>query len=329
MFLRLLQHRPILLPHGGLVATSYGHVDDLCELMVAMVGQPAARGEVFNVTAEGLTSLRYVQELAAIVGAEPDIVYVPDDVLPSLTRPVFGHLFGVRHHAIASIDKATSAARLPAPLRLRRRPRRDVRLVPGAGLGRPQRRPQRPGVGRQLGLRRRGRGRGDVEVTDPSRDRGARASERRRDVDVGRGDAARRRPARPRRPPPAAGRHPPDGRRRVRARPRRRSEPHAARPSSRRSSTVSSGTATSSARQHWREGAPPDPRDVLAATSAVLVAAVDAGATATTPAASRPRCGRSWPATWTTTWPQRRSCCGPSAGWCPRMRSTAMADPHG
>ena len=40
MFLRLLQRRPILLPHGGLVATSYGHVDDLCELMVAMVGQP-------------------------------------------------------------------------------------------------------------------------------------------------------------------------------------------------------------------------------------------------------------------------------------------------
>jgi hypothetical protein len=32
------------------------------------------------------------------------------------------------------------------------------------------------------------------------------------------------------------------------------------------------------ARRHWREGAPPDPRDVLTATSAVLVAAVDAEA---------------------------------------------------
>ena len=38
MFLRLLQHRPILVPHGGLVVGSYGHVDDLCEAMVAMVG---------------------------------------------------------------------------------------------------------------------------------------------------------------------------------------------------------------------------------------------------------------------------------------------------
>lgn len=31
-------------------------------------------------------------------------------------------------------------------------------------------------------------------------------------------------------------------------------------------------------RRHWREGAPAEPREVLAATSAVLVAAVDAGA---------------------------------------------------
>ena len=34
MFLRLLQRRPILVPHGGLVVGSYGHVDDLCEAMI-------------------------------------------------------------------------------------------------------------------------------------------------------------------------------------------------------------------------------------------------------------------------------------------------------
>ncbi len=108
MFLRLLQSRPIIVPHGGLVAGSYGHVDDLCELMVTMGELPAARGEIFNVTADGVTSMRYVTTLAKIVGVEPDIVLVPDDLLPSISRPVFGHLFGVRHHAIASIDKASS-----------------------------------------------------------------------------------------------------------------------------------------------------------------------------------------------------------------------------
>jgi nucleoside-diphosphate-sugar epimerase len=108
MFLRLLQSRPIIVPHGGLVAGSYGHVDDLCDLMVAMANVAAARGEIFNVTADGVTSMRYVMTLAEIVGVEPDIVLVPDDLLPSISQPVFGHLFGVRHHAILSIDKAAS-----------------------------------------------------------------------------------------------------------------------------------------------------------------------------------------------------------------------------
>ena len=43
MFLRLLGHRPILVPHGGLVVGSYGHVDDLCEAMVVDGRQPGGR----------------------------------------------------------------------------------------------------------------------------------------------------------------------------------------------------------------------------------------------------------------------------------------------
>ena len=44
--------------------------------------------------------------LADIVGAEPDVVLVPDDRLADHRPTCFGHLFGVRHHAIASIEKA-------------------------------------------------------------------------------------------------------------------------------------------------------------------------------------------------------------------------------
>lgn len=106
MFLRLEQHRPILLPHGGLVATSYGHVDDLCDALLQMATHTAAPGEVFNVTGEGATSRRYVETLAAVVGVEPDVVEVPDDVLSTLDEPGWGHLFGVRHHAVLSTDKA-------------------------------------------------------------------------------------------------------------------------------------------------------------------------------------------------------------------------------
>ena len=108
MFLRLLHHRPILLPHEGLVAGSYGHVDDLCSLMISMTGMATSFGEVFNVTAEAVTTRRYVEALAAIVGAEPDIRPVPAAALATLPPRVFGHLFQDRHHAVLSIDKARS-----------------------------------------------------------------------------------------------------------------------------------------------------------------------------------------------------------------------------
>lgn len=106
MFLRLLQGRPILLPHCGLVTGSYGHVDDLCTAMMAMVDAPAAVGQIFNVTAEAVTTRRYVHTLAAVVGEPADIVDVPDAALPTLPDGVFGHLFSVRHHAVLAIDKA-------------------------------------------------------------------------------------------------------------------------------------------------------------------------------------------------------------------------------
>ena len=111
MFLRLLQHRPILLPHGGLVVGSYGHVDDLVAFMLVASTIPSARGEIFNVTTNAVTTRRYVTTLAEIVGVEPNIVEVPDDVLKSVTMPVFSHLFGIRHHAELSTAKADAVLR--------------------------------------------------------------------------------------------------------------------------------------------------------------------------------------------------------------------------
>ena len=42
MFLRLVQGRPILVPHGGLVLNSYGHVDDLVDAIMVMCRAPRA-----------------------------------------------------------------------------------------------------------------------------------------------------------------------------------------------------------------------------------------------------------------------------------------------
>jgi nucleoside-diphosphate-sugar epimerase len=110
MFLRLLQGRPVLLPHEGLVTASYGHVDDLCEAITVLAEHPGAPGRIVNVTTEGITTREYVLTLAEIVGAEADIVEIPKAVLDALppAPPVFGHLFSDRHHGVLSTALAES-----------------------------------------------------------------------------------------------------------------------------------------------------------------------------------------------------------------------------
>ena len=113
MFLRLRRGLPVLVPHEGLVITSYGHVDDLCALLVALASTPAAAGEVVNATGESMTSSGYVQALARIVGAEPDVRMLPTERHGELEGTVHGHLFTTRHHGILSTEKARVTLGLP------------------------------------------------------------------------------------------------------------------------------------------------------------------------------------------------------------------------
>ena len=105
-FLRLLRGLPVILPHDGLVTASYGHVDDLCRAMVDMATHPKARGEIFNITAEGVTANEYVSVLSEIVGKPADVLYMPSSLIGRLEKPAFSHLFGSVHHGILSIEKA-------------------------------------------------------------------------------------------------------------------------------------------------------------------------------------------------------------------------------
>jgi nucleoside-diphosphate-sugar epimerase len=105
-FLRLLRGLPVILPHDGLVAGSYGHVDDLCRAMVDVATHPEAPGEIFNITAEAVTANEYVATLSEIVGKPADVLYMPSDLIGKLEKPAYNHLFGSFHHGILSIDKA-------------------------------------------------------------------------------------------------------------------------------------------------------------------------------------------------------------------------------
>lgn len=106
MFLRLRRGLPVLLPHEGLVTTSYGHVDDLCLNLREMAQLPAAAGEIVNITGQGASSRAFTLMLADIAGVEANIVEVPTGFTGA--KPVYGHLFGVKHHGILSVAKAAS-----------------------------------------------------------------------------------------------------------------------------------------------------------------------------------------------------------------------------
>jgi nucleoside-diphosphate-sugar epimerase len=107
MFLRLRRGLPVLVPHEGLVTTSYGHVDDLCLNLLELSGLPSAAGEVYNITGEGVSARAYVETLADIVGVSPRILEVPTGFTDG--RPIHGHLFGAKHHGILSVRKAAEA----------------------------------------------------------------------------------------------------------------------------------------------------------------------------------------------------------------------------
>jgi nucleoside-diphosphate-sugar epimerase len=106
MFLRLRRNLPILMPHHGLVVNSFGHVDELADALLVMATHPAAPGEIFNISGVGVTADQYVHTLAEIVGTEPDIRQVPDEVAAKLDRPAFCRLFKTRHHSLMDLTKS-------------------------------------------------------------------------------------------------------------------------------------------------------------------------------------------------------------------------------
>ena len=113
MFVRLRRGLPVLLPHAGLVTTSYGHIDDLCAGLVLLGQHPAAVGEAVNLTGEGVSATQYVHTLADVVGVGADVVPVPDERVAQLPKAAYGHLFAAKHHGVLSTAKAQRLLGLP------------------------------------------------------------------------------------------------------------------------------------------------------------------------------------------------------------------------
>ncbi|XP_021772452.1 chloroplast stem-loop binding protein of 41 kDa b, chloroplastic-like [Chenopodium quinoa] len=104
-FHRLKAGRPIPIPGSGIQITSLGHVKDLADAFVNVLGNDAASGQVFNITGEKYVTFDGLARACAKAGGfpEPEIIhYNPKEYDFGKKKP-----FPFRdQHFFASIEKA-------------------------------------------------------------------------------------------------------------------------------------------------------------------------------------------------------------------------------
>ena len=106
-FRRLELGRPILIPAEGFPFVHLVHVQDVARLMVSLIGNERAAGQIYNVAGAEITSvLGCITLMARAVGVEPQIVHVPLDVARSARPPLVHWGEGIIGGAMFSINKA-------------------------------------------------------------------------------------------------------------------------------------------------------------------------------------------------------------------------------
>src|SRR5712691_922040 len=115
---RIFRGRPVLVPgHGGWLR-QFGHVEDLAEVMAALLGDPRSHGRAYNVTGEDVVSqVGSVELIAEIMGRPVALRHFDPALLKSFDKPgpVFGQNLLYECHAVHT------TTRLRAELGLRPR----------------------------------------------------------------------------------------------------------------------------------------------------------------------------------------------------------------
>jgi len=103
-FDRLVRGRPILVPDAGGWLRQFGHVADLADAMVAMLGAPVAFGQAYNVSGEeAITQVGFVELIAEVLARPLTLVHRPT---PPGGRPVpFGQNLAYDCHAVYTTTK--------------------------------------------------------------------------------------------------------------------------------------------------------------------------------------------------------------------------------
>ncbi len=104
VFDRLVRGRPILVPGAGGWLRQFGHVEDLADAIVAMLGVPAAFGQAYNVTGEeAITQVGFVELIADVIKRPLTLVHV--DTPPGGGPVPFGQNLVYDCHSVYTTTK--------------------------------------------------------------------------------------------------------------------------------------------------------------------------------------------------------------------------------
>jgi nucleoside-diphosphate-sugar epimerase len=115
---RVSRGRPVLVPgHGGWLR-QFGHVEDLAEVMAAVLVDPRAHGRAYNVMGEDVVSqVGFVELIAEVIGRPVTLRHFDAALLKSFDKP--GPVFG--QNLVYDCHAVHTTTRLRAELGLRPR----------------------------------------------------------------------------------------------------------------------------------------------------------------------------------------------------------------
>ena len=106
LFARLEAGRPILVPGDGLPFIHLVHVDDVAGAMCAVIESDASAGRIYNVNGRQFASIAgYIRAMAATVGIEANMVFVPRDTAKRIRPPILHWAEWYRGGAVFSVDR--------------------------------------------------------------------------------------------------------------------------------------------------------------------------------------------------------------------------------
>ena len=106
-FKRLEEGRPLVIAGKTEAMVHFIHTRDAARGLAAVLGKEAAKGQIYNIAGKQFSSIEnYMRLMAKVVGVEPDIVRMPDDMPAEFRSPIVHWLEATRGGMVFSIDKA-------------------------------------------------------------------------------------------------------------------------------------------------------------------------------------------------------------------------------